>query len=193
MGTRAKKAGADLCRLRGRKRLTVAGIMSGTSCNGTSVAVIRVTRSRGGLKAVFLSLTESPYSPRLRSLLLEAASLEAASLGALNVALGKLFARRVKSHLKRHNVGRIDLVGSHGHTVFHSPRGRGKEEKPRSVALPTPAFSYQIAEPAEIAFELGCPVVADFRPSDVGAERGRRSFLSGIPSCSGLEGDRECA
>jgi len=169
MGKRVRKRGADWGRLQGRKLRTVAGLMSGTSCNGISVAVVRVARGGDGLRARFRSLTETPYPRRLRNLLLEAASLDASSLGALNVALGKLFGRRVKAHLERHNVGRIDLVGSHGHTVFHRPPRGGKGGKLRSASVPAPAFSYQIGEPAEIALRTHCPVVADFRPSDVAA------------------------
>jgi anhydro-N-acetylmuramic acid kinase len=52
------------------------------------------------------------------------------------------------------SVDAIDLVGSHGQTVFHDPRARE---------------TWQIGEPSRIAALLRCPVVSDFRRADLAA------------------------
>jgi anhydro-N-acetylmuramic acid kinase len=58
--------------------------------------------------------------------------------------------------------GEVDLVGSHGQTVWHQP---GLKE----VAGHRYRSTLQIGEPAVIAARTGLPVVADFRKADIAA------------------------
>lgn len=70
-------------------------------------------------------------------------------LNILNFDLGHVFGTYAKQFLG----GRpVDLVASHGHTIFHAPHL---------------GMTLQIGHPAGIAAVMNCPVVADFRSVDV--------------------------
>ncbi|MFH2201496.1 MAG: anhydro-N-acetylmuramic acid kinase [Elusimicrobiota bacterium] len=127
------------------------GLMSGTSADGVSLALVDA-RPR------VLEHATYAYSPALRRRVLGAAALAAAELSALDFDLGRLFARAAVRFLRRRRVSprRLAAVGSHGQTVVHRPA------RPRPSTL-------QIGEPSFLAEALGAPVVADFRPRDIAA------------------------
>ncbi|MBI3083013.1 MAG: anhydro-N-acetylmuramic acid kinase [Candidatus Omnitrophica bacterium] len=128
--------------------------MSGTSCDGISAALARF---HGRTVRVIAERT-TPYPGRLSRRLRRGAMLSARELSALNVELGERLARAALGLLRSAHVSatRVDVIGSHGHTIYHGPRD----------AVPS---TLQIGEPAVIAQRTGIPVVADFRPRDLAA------------------------
>jgi anhydro-N-acetylmuramic acid kinase len=72
--------------------------------------------------------------------------------------LGEQFARSALHLLKTARVSprRIEVIGSHGHTIYHGPRD-------------TVPSTLQIGEPAVIAQRTGIAIVANFRPRDIAA------------------------
>ena len=130
------------------------GLMSGTSCDGISAALVRF---RGRSLRVLAEQTH-PYSTAFAQRLRRAEKLAAPELSALNMTLGELFARAALGLLKRAGVARhrVTVIGSHGHTIYHGPRDR----------MPS---TLQLGEAAVIAERTGVPVVADFRMRDVAA------------------------
>jgi anhydro-N-acetylmuramic acid kinase len=130
------------------------GLMSGTSCDGISAALARF---QGRRVAVVAEQTRR-YPQRLARTLREAGRLGAPALSSLHMELGEHFARAAVSLLRvaRINPGRVAVIGSHGHTVYHGPRDR------------TPS-TLQVGAPAVIAERTGIPVAADFRPRDLAA------------------------
>ena len=124
--------------------LRVAGTMSGTSLDGVDVAVIETD----GVEA--LDFFESDYR-----------AYERAEQDILVDALGKwdrgdcLAAERLinQAHaVALRGVERLDLVGFHGQTVAHDPKGRG---------------TLQLGDGGWLSDALGLPVVSDFRSQDV--------------------------
>jgi anhydro-N-acetylmuramic acid kinase len=142
----------------------VIGLISGTSADGVDAALCRIA-SRGApdrtpaVAVDVLSFATTPYEPALRIRVLRAPELRTPELAALHVELGERFARAALDLARdaRVAIDDVDLVSSHGQTVWHDPRG---ERAGRPATL-------QLAEPAVLAARTGRLVVADFRPMDV--------------------------
>jgi anhydro-N-acetylmuramic acid kinase len=81
-----------------------------------------------------------------------------------NFVLGEIFARAVIRLCSQSGIPlrTLDLIGSHGQTICHRPRGRGG----RGGAVRS---TLQIGEPSVIAQRTGVTTVADFRPRDMAA------------------------
>ena len=139
------------------------GLMSGTSHDGVSAALVRIDeRSRPAVE--LLAFKTYPYLSRFRTRLLAAGNQGAAGadeLAELNFGLGRAFANAALNLVRGAGVPIEDLsfIGSHGHTFFHLPPGRA-----RRGAIPS---TLQLGESALIAAVTGVPVVNDFRPMDI--------------------------
>ncbi len=133
--------------------MRVAGIMSGTSLDGIDVAIVDI-RGRKVSTAAFHS---KPYSSAVRARLFSAATGQGnpAEISGLNFLLGELSARAVIETCRRAEISleTIELIGSHGQTIFHEGA----------------ASTLQIGEASVIAERTGAPVVSDFRTRDIAA------------------------
>ncbi len=128
--------------------LTALGLMSGTSADGVSAALCRV----GDREVRLLAHRDFPYAPAVRGRILRAArgGARTEELSKLNAELGHLFARAAVKVLGRR---RVDVIGSHGQTVWHEPA----------------RHTLQLGEAAAIAEATGVTTVCDFRPADIAA------------------------
>ncbi len=139
------------------------GLMSGTSHDGVSAAVVRLDE-RARPRAEAVAFHTFRYPPQFRTRLLELASMKdvgAPAVSSINFELGKILgnaaieiARAAKMPLSR-----ISFIGSHGHTIFHLP--------PRTAPRGQTPSTMQIGESSVIAAMTGLPVIADFRPMDI--------------------------
>jgi anhydro-N-acetylmuramic acid kinase len=130
------------------------GIMSGTSLDGVSTALVRLTDVP--LSAELVAFHTEPYDAAERGQIIDViARGNARDLALLHVALGERFARAVLQLLDAAGVMPHDLafVASHGQTVWHEP-GRA---------------TLQLGDPAVLAERLGVRIVSDFRSRDVAA------------------------
>jgi anhydro-N-acetylmuramic acid kinase len=146
-----------------RGAVRAIGLMSGTSHDGVSAAVVEIDERRHP-PARTLALRIWRYPKRLRARLLAAAAdkpVGAGELSSLNFALGDRFARAALAVARDAAVpiAKIAFIGSHGHTFFHLP--------PRRARRGETASTLQLGESAVIAAATGVPVVADFRPMDI--------------------------
>ena len=153
----------SLGQLAAKKCLRVAGLMSGTSADGIDVAIADI----GPRGAKVLAFDTFPYSAALRQLVFRCFRPETGRVDDLchaNFAVGEAFAEALARLARKSRIalGSIDLVGSHGQTVYHIPRGRRFAGKHLRSTL-------QIGEPSVIAERTGITTVADFRPRDVAA------------------------
>jgi anhydro-N-acetylmuramic acid kinase len=163
--------------------MRVLGLMSGTSADGIDVALVRIAGAPPRLRARLENFLTVPYPARVRQAILRLANgapTTAGELSQLNFLVGELFARAALRACRRFGVSprRIDLIGSHGQTLFHQgrpgPVRRGRLSEDRSRPAPIlgcgkVASTLQIAEPAVIAARTGIPTVGDFRPADMAA------------------------
>ena len=146
-----------------RGKVLAIGLMSGTSHDGVSAAVVELDE-RSSPPARLIAFQTFPYPARLRKELLAATADEkvgAAAISTLNFALGREFGRAAIEIARSARIALSDIafIGSHGHTFFHLP--------PRRAAHGQLASTMQLGESAVMAAATGVPVVADFRPMDL--------------------------
>jgi len=138
----------------------VVGLISGTSADGIDAALVEV--SGIGLRAhlrLIAGLTV-PFRAADRDELFRMFDPSTATVDritAFNFLLGDLFAEAALAVIAQAGVpvADVDLVGSHGQTIWHIPAPHGS--------------TLQIGEPAVIAERTGLPVIADFRVADMAA------------------------
>ncbi len=157
------KTKSRIAKLSQKSRMRVAGLMSGTSVDGIDVAIIDIDNEKVSVQA----FETFPYSATLRLGILQlcgAESCDVADVCHLNFVLGEVFAASVLKLCKKSGIGlnTIDLIGSHGQTIYHNPKGRRFGKK-------TIRSTLQIGEPSIIAQRTGITTVADFRPRDMAA------------------------
>ena len=139
--------------------LTIAGVMSGTSGDGIDVAVTVITPSPDDSQTPpgveLKGSVTVPFAAETRALLFKLFSQEVTlkEVCDANFALGAVFGDAVVTAVGQlgMELGSIDLVASHGQTIFHNP----------------PQSTLQIGEAAVIAQRTGRTVAADFRTADM--------------------------
>ena len=157
------KAKNHLVKLFGKAKMRIAGLMSGTSADGVDAAIIDIT----GNKVNVLAFDTFRYPAILRRSIFELCELNSTNSSDIchfNFVVGEVFA---ESFLKlcnnsRINPGTVDLIGSHGQTIYHNPKGRRFGKRMVRSTL-------QIGEPSVIAQRTNITTVADFRPRDMAA------------------------
>jgi len=130
------------------------GLMSGTSLDGVSTALVRLRETPAS--ATLVAFRQEPYSATERGQIIDAiARGSARELAVLHVALGERFSGAVLHLLAETRTSPKDIafVASHGQTIWHEP-GRA---------------TLQLGDPAIIAERVGARVVSDFRARDVAA------------------------
>ena len=142
-----------------RSSIRAVGVMSGTSADGVAVAIVDVD----GRRVSLLGHLDVPYTPAFRRRifqLFDPATSNVEQICRMNFALGEVFAAAVIAAAKRFRVplASLDVIGSHGQTIYHCPPSRGRA-----------GSTLQIGEPAVIAERTGVTTVADFRPADIAA------------------------
>jgi anhydro-N-acetylmuramic acid kinase len=131
--------------------------MSGTSADGIDAAIVDIQKN----KIQTVAFDMFAYPPAIRKKVLEIGEQKTCTAGdisTMNFLLGKLFADAVIKLCKKNKISlrTIDLIGSHGQTIYHNPGGK----------VPS---TLQIGEPSIIAHQTGITTVADFRPKDIAA------------------------
>jgi anhydro-N-acetylmuramic acid kinase len=147
----------------GKQKMRVVGLMSGTSADGVDAAIVEIDRG----KVRLLAFDTFAYPALLRRQILNLCRPESARLDDIchyNFVLGEVFADAVIKLCSKSGISlsSIDLIGSHGQTIYHQPSGKRYGGKTISSTL-------QISEPSVIAERTSITTVADFRPRDMAA------------------------
>ncbi len=143
----------------------VVGLMSGTSADGIDAVLTRITGAGYETKVEQLGFYFLPFDAATRERILAVCSGETGGsreLCLLSTHLGILYAEAVRGLLDQCGVEKVDLIGSHGQTVYHVP-------EPMDYAGREIRGTLQIGDPSYLAEEFGCPVVSDFRIRDMAA------------------------
>jgi anhydro-N-acetylmuramic acid kinase len=135
-----------------KKEWIIAGLMSGTSLDGLDIALCRFKKNKEGWSYNILEALTVAYPETMRRKLSSLMKATAEELATMDAFFGTYSGGQVKKLIDRKKK-KIDMIASHGHTIFHQP-GKG--------------FTTQIGNGAYIAAVSGVPVVSDFRTMDVG-------------------------
>ncbi|WEK71474.1 MAG: anhydro-N-acetylmuramic acid kinase [Candidatus Chryseobacterium colombiense] len=127
------------------------GLMSGTSLDGLDICFAKFEKHNSWDFDIIKAET-IPYPKALESQLKNSIYLSPEELLKLNSEYGFYLGKTVKKFIEKHQLKQIDLIASHGHTVFHQPQKK---------------FTLQIGDGRAIKIETGLPVIYDFRSQDV--------------------------
>ena len=129
--------------------------MWGSSLDGMDLALCQFNMKNG--EVVHWELKQAgtlPFSREWQERLAALPAESAFELAHANADFGHYMAGLVQTFFAKNNLGAtdVDLIASHGHTIFHEPEA---------------GFSTQIGDGAFLAAVTGCAVVDDFRAADV--------------------------
>ena len=143
--------------------MLILGLMSGTSADGVDVAICDIRGEPADLSVTLLHGETWEYEPAMRQRILACCDPTVSrvdQIAALHVDLAEVFARRALDAIEQAGLspGDIDLVGSHGQTLWHNVLPSGQVD-----------VSLQIVEPAVIAERTGITTISNFRARDIAA------------------------
>lgn len=141
--------------------MLVIGLMSGTSADGVDAALVDLQGAPPSLQWKLLGHIHHPYLPDIQAEVLACARAEIGDIPGLcriNFALGEVFAEAALEIIQFCGLKaeQVDLIGSHGQTVWHIPTGEH-------------ASTLQIGEAAVIAERTGITTIHNFRTRDMAA------------------------
>ncbi|MDO7849469.1 anhydro-N-acetylmuramic acid kinase [Hymenobacter sp. M29] len=159
---------ARLCHLAAQPSRRIIGLMSGTSLDGLDVALCRLSGHGPGTRLELEQFRTVPYDEdtkaRIRQVFArEQVSLEYLTL--LNPWLGQLHARAVLDCLQEWHISPadVDLIASHGQTIYHAPRHQ--HQRPGFALNAT----LQLGDGDHVAVGTGIITLSDFRQKHIAA------------------------
>jgi anhydro-N-acetylmuramic acid kinase len=153
--------------LASRPSRRIIGLMSGTSMDGLDVALCQLTGHGGATKVELLNFETVDYTDDIKTEIRKVfakKTIDFQHLTLLNEWIGKLHGEMVAACLKKWNINNkdVDLVASHGQTVFHAPKILHGIEKFGNATL-------QIGDGDHVAVTTGIITLSDFRQRHVAA------------------------
>lgn len=130
--------------------INVVGLMSGTSLDGLDLCCVTFDYD-GHWHYRIVKAESEDYPPELCDRLASAQTMSALDYARLHSDYGLFLGEAVRRFIARNDL-KVDLVASHGQTIFHQPAVR---------------FTAQIGSGAGIAAVTGIDTVCDFRTTDV--------------------------
>jgi len=98
----------------------VIGVMSGTSLDGVDFAYCKFTKKRKEWAFSIQAAQTFPYPEEWKNKLRSAHVLSGEALSELNSKYGKFLGQLCNQFIRQKKVKGVDLIASHGHTIFHS-------------------------------------------------------------------------
>ncbi|HET9661045.1 MAG TPA: anhydro-N-acetylmuramic acid kinase [Thermomicrobiales bacterium] len=143
--------------------MRIIGLISGTSADGIDTALCEIEGAPPSLRARIVAGQTYPYPPELRTRILasyEPSRSRVDELCRLNVEVGEVFAQAVTRIIQEAGLapGDIDLIASHGQTVWHDVMPDGSVHS-----------GIQLGEGAVIAERTGITTINNLRSRDIAA------------------------
>ena len=143
----------------------IIGLMSGTSLDGLDVALCRLSGSGPDTNIVLERFTTVPYDDDLKTEIRKVFAkkeIEFEQLCLLNPYIGRLHGQMVRDSLTSWGIQPtdIDVVASHGQTVYHAPKRQHGQAK-------FPNATLQIGDGDHVAAVSGIITLSDFRQKHI--------------------------
>lgn len=145
----------------------VIGLMSGTSLDGLDIALCKLTNTGFDTQVQVQEFITLPYTEEFRAFIRQIfaqRTIDQQTLTGLNALIGITHAQLVLDALEAWKIApeSIDLIASHGQTVYHAPQSLTKDYK-------LPNATLQIGDADHIAVKTGIITLADFRQKHIAA------------------------
>lgn len=138
-----------------KNKLNILGVMSGSSLDGIDLAWISFSNIEQQPKRPsidWLHTAHHPYSAYWSDQLKTLDKSNAPELLEMHVKYAEYQAAVIEEHFKK--APKIDLIGWHGHTIFHEPQK---------------GFSFQLGRGDVLCAKLQTPTINDFRNQNITA------------------------
>lgn len=145
----------------------IIGLMSGTSFDGLDIALCKCLGAGLNTTIELLQFATMPYNEDFKKEIKSIFSKRDADLEKvclLNAWIGKQHAALILQCLNQWNVNieSVDLIASHGQTIYHAPKHLHQQEKFSNATL-------QIGDGDHIAVATGIITISDFRQKHIAA------------------------
>lgn len=128
----------------------VLGIMSGTSMDGLDISCAQYYQKNNIWEFNLIASKTFEYSDSIKSDLLKVFRKELTVLE-MDIKFGHIISDYIEIFVKKNNLD-INLISSHGHTIFHDPDN---------------GYSHQVGSGSVILERFKIPVVCNFRQQDI--------------------------
>jgi len=145
----------------------IVGLMSGTSLDGLDIVLCMIKGNGVETQLQVIAFETMEYSHSFRNEIKSVFSkvdVNMETLCAMNAKIGITHAHLVNNALKKWNIDaeQVDLIASHGQTVFHAPKF-----SIQNAGFPNSTL--QIGDGDHIAVNTGIITVSDFRQKHIAA------------------------
>ena len=143
----------------------IVGLMSGTSLDGLDIALCKISGHGTSTKLHCEKFTTVDYSDALKTAIQHVFAQQVVSLDALcllHAQIGQLHGEMINQTLREWGIpnDNIDLIASHGQTIYHRPSSFHKMNN-------QPNSTLQIGDGDHIAAVTGITTVSDFRQKHI--------------------------
>ncbi len=146
---------------------TIIGLMSGTSLDGLDIALCQISKSGLNTKVKLLHFETVAYDTDFKNEILSVFAKRSADLQKvclLNAWIGLQHAQMINQTIEKWNINKkdVDLIASHGQTIYHAPKILHRDPKFGNATL-------QIGDGDHIAHQTGIITISDFRQKHIAA------------------------
>lgn len=143
----------------------IIGLMSGTSLDGLDIALCRISGSGPATNVTLERFLTVPYTEEVKAdirAIFAKQQIDFEQLCLLNPYIGRLHGQMILDALRQWaiNPAEVDIVASHGQTVYHAPKSQHRRDK-------FPNATLQIGDGDHVAATTGIITLSDFRQKHV--------------------------
>lgn len=158
---------AKLYEISQKESRLIIGLMSGTSLDGLDIALCEIKGAGTDTTLILRNFVTMDYEEEFRNnirKIFAKKEINQQDLCGINPYVGIVHANLINSALKKWGISNkeIDLIASHGQTVFHAPQILTKDES-------LPNSTLQIGDGDHIAVQTEIITISDFRQKHIAA------------------------